>query len=380
MTRTRRDFLKESAAAAALFAASNKLLSACAAVRNDEPSPPKKLLILGGTGFLGPAIVECARSRGHVVTLFNRGKTRPQLFPDVEKLHGDRDPKKGDGLKQLEGRQWDTVFDDCGYYPRMVDASARLLGPNVQHYVYISSISAYAHNEKVDADETEPLATMVDPTLEEMGKDFEYYGALKALCERAAETAMPGRVAVVRPGYIVGPEDFSDRFTYWPLRVERGGEVLAPGTPDDPIQIIDVRDLAKWAVRLAETKTTGVFNACGPAEKLSMGSLLDVCKRATSSNASFTWVPADFLAKQGESGDGNIPIWIAPVGDNKGSHTWSNARARNAGLTFRPTIDTVKDLLAWWKTLPEERRAKPHAGLPPEREAEILKAWHEARA
>jgi nucleoside-diphosphate-sugar epimerase len=379
MSTTRREFLKGSAAAAALAAVGAKPRAAFGRPLGGAASP-QKVLILGGTGFLGPALVDAARARGHVVTLFNRGLHNAELFPDLEKLRGDRDPNKGDGLKALGGRKWDVVFDDCGYFPRTVDASAKLLAPSVSHYVYVSSISAYAGNAKLHADETEPLATMADPTVEDFGKDYANYGALKALCEQAAEKAMPGRVANVRPGFIVGPGDSSDRFTYWPVRVERGGEVLAPGTADDPIQIIDVRDLAKWMVLLGENRTAGVFNACGPAEKLTMGGILDACKKASGSSATITWVPADFLAKQGEAGDGSIPIWVAPTGENAGFHTWSNARARKAGLEFRPVADTVKDLLAWWKTLPEDRRAKVRAGLPPEREVAILKAWHEASA
>jgi 2'-hydroxyisoflavone reductase len=341
------------------------------------PAEPgkKTLLILGGTGFLGPAAVEAAKAKGYTITLFNRGKTKPGLFPDIEKLRGDRDPNKGDGLKALEGRSWDVVLDNSGYVPRIVKASATLLAPRVKQYIFISSVSVYKDNTKVGADETAAVGTMADPTVETMGKEFENYGPLKALCEQAAEAAMPGRVANVRPGYIVGPGDSSDRFTYWPLRFERGGEVLAPGTPDDPLQVIDVRDLAEWLVRLMDARTTGVFNAVGPEEPIKWGRALAACREITKSDARLTWVSAKFIKDlPGEPVD--LPIWAPPEGDSAGFHTWSAARARKAGLVYRPLEDTIKDLLAWWKTLPAERQTKPRAGMSPEREAEILAAWH----
>lgn len=333
------------------------------------------MLILGGTGFLGPAVVEAAKARGFAVTLFNRGKTRPELFPGIEKLRGDRDPGKGEGLKALEGRAWDVVVDNSGYFPRVVRASAELLAPHVKQYIFISSVSVYADSSVIGGDEATPLATLADPTVEAMGKDFENYGGLKALCEQAAEKAMPGRVANVRPGYIVGPEDRSDRFTYWPVRVARGGEMLVPGTPNDPLQIIDVRDLAEWLVMLGASHTTGVFNAVGPGEPLTMGGVLDICKAVTGSAPSFTWVTSQFLKDQpGEPVE--MPIWEVPEGKSKGMHTWSAARARAVGLKHRPVIETVKDTLSWFRTLPEERQQKMKAGLSKEREAELLAAWH----
>jgi 2'-hydroxyisoflavone reductase len=357
MTTNRRDFLHMSLAAGALLAARAAAQSKSS---DDKPaSDKKKILILGGTGFLGPAVVEAATARGHTLTLFNRGKTRPTLFPDVEKLHGDRDPKKEPGLKALEGRKWDAVIDDCGYYPRMVTASAQLLGPNVKTYVYISSISCYAKNDAEGADETSALATISDPTVEDMGKDYANYGGLKALCEQAAEKAMPGRVAVVRPGYIVGPGDFSDRFTYWPVRFARGGDVIVPGDPSDPIQIIDVRDLAEWLVKLAEDGTTGRFNAAGPAKRMSWGDVIEACKEAGGKEARVHWVKADQLEKL-ELND--FPIWAPYSGDSKGFHTWSNARAVKAGLKFRPVKETAKDTLAWFRTLPQDRQDKLKAG------------------
>jgi len=361
MTTNRRDFLHMSLAAGALLAT-----HAAARTQSDgekRASSAKKILILGGTGFLGPAIVEAASARGHTLTLFNRGKTRPTLFPDIEKLHGDRDPKKDPGLKALEGRKWDAVIDDCGYYPRMVSASADRLGPNVKTYVYVSSISCYAKNDVEGADENAELAKIPDPTVEDMGKDYANYGALKALCEGAAEKSMPGRVAVVRPGYIVGPGDFSDRFTYWPVRFARGGDVIVPGEASDPIQIIDVRDLAEWIVKLAEDGTTGKFNAAGPAKRMSWGEVVEACKSAgkkdSGKDSRVHWVKADALEKLGLA---EFPIWSPYSGETKGFHTWSNARAVNAGLKFRPVETTAKDTLAWFRTLPQERQDKLKAG------------------
>ncbi|WP_437678707.1 NAD-dependent epimerase/dehydratase family protein [Sorangium sp. So ce131] len=344
--------------------------------RPGGPARPagKTLLILGGTSFLGPALVEAAKARGYTITLFNRGKTRPHLFPDIEKLHGDRDPSKGDGLKALSGRSWDAVIDNSGFVPRIVKASAELLAPNVKQYVFISSLSVYASHTTPSADETAPVGTLSDPTVETMGKEYENYGPLKALCEQAAEAAMPGRVTNVRPGFIVGPEDPTDRFTYWPVRVDRGGDVLAPGAPSDPIQIIDVRDLAAWLIQVVETRTTGVFNAAGPGEPLTMGGLLDACAAASNARATFTWVSAQFIEKLGGE-PVDLPIWAPAEGETRAFHLRSAERARKAGLTFRPVSETVKDTLAWWKTLPADRQAKLRAGLTPEREAEVLAAW-----
>jgi 2'-hydroxyisoflavone reductase len=347
-------------------------VGALAAARTAAGAPVrKKILILGGTGFLGPATVEAAMARGHEITLFNRGRTRPGLFPGVEKLHGDRDPRIGDGIRALEGREWDAVIDNSGFFPRIVSASARLLAPRVKRYVFISSISVYAENGVEGADETARLATMADPTVEDMGKDSENYGALKALCERAAEEAMPGRVAVVRPGFIVGPDDPSGRFTYWPVRIDRGGEVLAPGAPGDPVQFVDVRDLGEWLVRVAEDGATGIFNATGPQRRLAWGKLLEACRDTASAPGKLTWVNADFLELQKGV---NFPIWVPYRGETLGFHAWKIDRALAAGLRFRPYAATVEDTLAWYKSQPRGGRVKL-AGPPAQREAEVLAAW-----
>jgi 2'-hydroxyisoflavone reductase len=372
MRASRREFLRSSiAVGAGLGLGAGRVVVAGEDDRRGKTDTPRKILILGGTGFLGPQIVEEAVRRGHTLTLFNRGRTRPGLFPDIEKLRGDRD---GD-LKSLHGRKWDAVVDTSGYVPRIVKDSAELLAPNVGHYIFVSTCSVYADNSKPGEDESAAVGTLDDPKTEKI--TGESYGPLKALCEKAAEAAMPGRVANVRPGLIVGPDDPSDRFTYWPVRVARGGEVLAPGSPDDPVQFIDARDLGAWLVRLVEDRTTGVFNAMGPEKPLGMGAMLDACKAASGSDARFTWADADFLAKQKVSPWSDMPVWVPSAGDSAGFARRSNTKAIRAGLTFRPVVETARDTLAWWKTLPESRRAKLQAGLTPEREAMVLAAWKE---
>ncbi len=338
------------------------------AVASAAPSK-KRILILGGTGFLGPATVAAAKARGHELTLFNRGKTRPGLFPDIETLLGDRDPDKGEGLKALVGRKWDAVIDNSGYFPRQVSASAKLLAPNVNRYIFISSISAYADNSIEGQDETARLATTPDPTVEKITE--ETFGPLKVLCEKAVEAALPGKTIVVRPGYIVGPDDPSGRFTYWPVRLDRGGEVLAPGAPNDPVQIIDVRDLGDWLVTLIEHESLGVFNAAGPRDRLAWGDLLESCRKATAAKSSLTWVRGDWIAKQAND---VFPIWAPFGGDTRGFHTWKNTRAVKAGLKFRPHAETVKDTLAWYKTQSEGGRTRL-AGPPAEKESALLTTW-----
>jgi 2'-hydroxyisoflavone reductase len=365
---TRRRFLQGSFGVAAMTLARRHAVAA---------PPSKKILILGGTLFLGPALVAAARARGHVLTLFNRGKTNPGRFPDLEQLHGDRDGH----LEALAGRKWDAVIDDSGYVPRLVRDSATLLAPNVGHYLFVSTISVYADLGK-PVDEQAPLAVLKEPTEKIDGGG---YGPLKALSEQAARDAMPGRVTVVRPGLIVGPDDPTDRFTYWPVRLARGGEVLAPGTPADPILYIDVRDLAAWMIALVERRTLGTFNALGPAGILGTGAFLDGIRRGVANGsddneATLTFVPADFLDKQNVHAWSDMPVWAPPVGETAYLGRISRARAVKAGLAFRPIADTARDTLAWWRTLPEARRAKLKAGLAAEREQAVLAAWHQKRA
>ncbi len=331
------------------------------------------LLILGGTVFLGRHLVEAALARGHVVTLFNRGQHNPDLFPEVERLRGDRD---GD-LQALEGRRWDAVIDTCGYVPRVVRASAEMLAPNVDHYTFISSISVYADTSKPGIDEHAPVGTLEDPATEEV--TGESYGPLKALCEQAAEAAMPDRVLNIRPGLIVGPHDPTDRFTYWVRRVAEGGEVLAPGNPHAPVQVIDARDLAEWTIRMIEQRQTGVFNATGPAERLRMADLLTTCKQVSGSDAAFVWLDDAFLLEAGAGPWIEVPLWIpATGGQSDGLLDVNFAKARAAGLTFRDIADTVRDTLAWDRTRPADTERR--AGLAPERERALLQAWRERNA
>lgn len=329
-----------------------------------------KILVLGGTGFLGPPTVEYATARGHIVTLFNRGKTNPQLFPDLEKLKGDRD---GD-LSALEGRQWDAVIDTSGYIPRIVRASAELLAPNTNQYLFVSTISVYADLGIPGMDETAPLATIADPTVEEITGTT--YGALKALCEQAVQETMPGRSTVIRPGLIVGPRDRTDRFTYWPVRIARGGDVLAPAPQSQFTQFIDVRDLAEFMVRCLERNTIGTFNADRPADSLTMGEMLGTCQAVTDSEARLLWVPWSFLETHQVRAWADLPAWV-PASMEAAFGRVSTRQATAAGLAIRPLPETVAATLAWWREQPEDRRAKLRAGLSPEREAEVLAAWRE---
>lgn len=342
-----------------------------------EPGPPdeaKTLLILGGTGFLGPHIVRAATARGYSVTLFNRGKTNTHLFPELEKLRGDRDG----GLDELRaaiegGRRWDAVVDTSGYVPRIVRDSATLLAPATDHYIFISSISVFAETDKVGLDERSAVARLDDPTVEEV--TGETYGALKALCEAAAEEAMPGRTTNVRPGLIVGPGDPTDRYTYWPARLDRGGPTIAPGRAEDPVQFIDARDLAAWLVTCVEARHVGIYNATGPAEKTTIGALIDDCRGAAGSDAELVWIDAEFLAEREVLPWVHMPVWIPPESPEGGIGQVSIAKALAAGLSFRSGRETAEDTLLYWRGLPEERRAKPRAGLDPAKEAEVLADW-----
>ncbi|MFZ5817144.1 MAG: NAD-dependent epimerase/dehydratase family protein [Bacillota bacterium] len=324
-----------------------------------------KILILGGTVFLGRHLVEAALARGHEVTLFNRGVRNPDLFPELERLRGNRD---GD-LEALKGRRWDAVIDPSGYLPRVVRASAELLADAVEHYTFISSISVYADPSVHRLDESGALATLEDESSEEVMK---HYGALKALCERAAEAAMPGRVLNVRPGLIVGPHDPTDRFTYWPVRVAAGGEVLAPGERSRLVQIIDARDLAEWIISMVERKGTGVYNATGPNRPYSMEQLLEECRSAAGSDAHFTWVDDAFLVEQQVTPWTGLPLWIPGPG-GAGLMNVDVSRALAEGLRFRPLGQTIQDTLAWDRTRPADLQRR--AGISREREAELLAAF-----
>jgi 2'-hydroxyisoflavone reductase len=360
----RRNLLK----AGAWVAASAALPSVLAA--NDKPGT---LLILGGTGFIGPPLTQEALRLGWKVTHFNRGRTAKDGVANVETLVGDR---KGQ-LDALRGRRWDAVVDDTGFIPKFVRMSAQLLAPNVGYCLFISSISAYASFAKPN-DEHSPTGKLSDPDIEKVTDDT--YGPMKALCEQYTVDAFQGRASIVRPGYIVGPLDGSDRFTYWAVRASKGGEMLAPGAPDDPIQIIDVRDLAAWMMQLVRAGTTGYFNAVSPPGAFTMGALIKSSLDATpKAGTTATWVPEDFLASQWKADDLDLPPWSPMKGDSAGASLTSVASAARTGLRSRPLDVTVRDTLSWFESLPEERRAKLRAGLDAQKESDTLRAWHSYR-
>jgi 2'-hydroxyisoflavone reductase len=330
-----------------------------------------KLLILGGTIFLGRHLVEAALEGNHDVTLFNRGQHNPDLFPDVEKLRGDRK----DNLSALEGRRWDAVIDTSGYTPRVVRQSAELLADQVDHYTFVSSLSVYADFSQPGIDENAPVGRLDDPTVEEV--TGETYGPLKALCEEAAEAAMPGRVCTVRPGLIVGPHDPTDRFTYWPVRMAAGGEVLAPAGPDFLIEFTDVCDLAEWMIQVAEARVTCVYNASGPGYQLTMGEFLATCREVSGSDAHFVWADADFLAEQRVQPWSDLPLWVGDDPSMAGFSAFDSSRAIAQGLTFRPVEETISATLAWAQRRPADHQWR--AGLSPAREQEVLQAWQAAK-
>ena len=318
--------------------------------------------------FLGRHVAAAALQRGHEVTLFNRG-THRDVHPELEQLQGDRDG----GLDALRGRRWDAVVDTSGYVPRIVRQSAELLGPQVEHYVFVSSISVYPIPQADKSEDSPKLE------LEEPSEDHQrHYGELKWLSEQAAEAAMPGRVASVRPGLIVGPQDPTERFTYWTLRVARGGEVLAPGPPDREVQLIDVRDLAGWIVLLAERRLAGTWNATGPARPLTMAACLEDCLRTLSSDARLTWIPDEqWLLDHGAEPWIGLPLWIPA---SAGSLKAPIAQALAAGLEFRPLEETIRDTLHWAMSRPHPPAPLPGrrlAGISAEKEAELLAAWRE---
>jgi 2'-hydroxyisoflavone reductase len=413
MTLTRRQFIASTAASVAV----SSLVpgSLVAAEPAAKPSNPLRILILGGTGFLGPACTESALARGHRVTHFNSGRTeerrreagRPSLVPEgVEQLFGNRDPNKTaddrrtegkkdapkdpnspKGLAQLEGRKWDAVIDTSGYFPRMVKASAELLRPHIRQYVFISSISVYKDTSVVNYDETAALNTLKDPATEDFGKGFENFGGGKALCEKAAEAAMPGRVTNIRPGFIVGARDTSARFIYWPVRASLGGEMVIPGAPADPIQIIDVRDLADWIIHCIEKNVVGVYNATGPGKELSMQGMMEGIRQGVGSGVKLTWIDNDFLQAE-KIGENQFPLYAPPKGETAGFHRCSIARALAKGLKFRPVADTAKATLDWYKSLPAETQSRvaPQFAVQAgekgwlEREKELLEKFRKAKA
>jgi 2'-hydroxyisoflavone reductase len=359
MNRTRRTILQAGAGTALAFAAGGLRAA---------QEKPRTLLILGGTGFIGPHVTEQALARGFAVTHFNRGR-RDADVEGVETLIGDR---KGQ-LDALKERHWDAVIDNTGYIPKFVKMSSDLLAPNTGYCLFISSISVYAGFARPN-DESSPRGVLANPEEEEVTNDS--YGPMKALCEDYVRQVFGARSSIVRPGYIVGPLDPTDRFTYYPARIARGGEVAMPGTPADPIQIIDVRDLARFMLDLVERRVDGFFNAVTPPGELTIGGLLDSCKRVSGSDARATWIDEEFLARELKPEEMNFAPWGPVRGQEAGASLTGISRSVAEGLRTRPLDETVRDTLAWHATRPAERQAQLRSGLPPEREAALLAAWH----
>ncbi|HEY0347904.1 MAG TPA: NAD-dependent epimerase/dehydratase family protein [Pyrinomonadaceae bacterium] len=380
----RRKFLRLTALAGGALGLSSISRASVEGVTRLSPYPqsvkPMRILILGGTGFIGPFQVKYALSRGHQVTVFNRGRTHPGELPkEVEQLIGDRNGQ----LDALKGRKWDVVIDNPTTLPSWVRDAAKILKGNVDRYVFVSTLSVYAERSWPGMDENGPLAQYDGPdpmkwTVEALHNSTQaLYAPLKVLSEKETQKWFPGKFVIIRPGLIVGPGDESDRFTYWPVRVARGGEVLAPGDPKkDFVQFIDARDLAEWTIRMVEQGDTGIYNAVGFKEKLSMAQMLDEIKQATKSDAQFTWVNVDFLLDQKVHPWYDMPVWVAPHGPETGFSNLGNKKALSKGLTFRPVSDTATATLEWFKQQPAERRARLRAGITAEREAQLLAAWH----
>jgi len=322
-----------------------------------------KILIIGGTRFLGRHLVNSARARGHEVTLFNRGQTNPNLFRQVKKIQGDREKD----LDQLSG-QWDAVIDTCGYFPRIVRMSAEALKDKVEQYVFISSISVYSDFSKIGINESDAVGKMEDETIEDI--TGAAYGPLKALCEKAVQDVFGIRSLIVRPGLIVGPHDPTDRFTYWPVRVARGGDVLAPDRPDVLTQIIDVRDLSDFIIEMIQQNVSGVFNVTGPDRPLSFGTFLDTCKLVSASDAKFKWASLEFLDQNHVSPWSDLPAWLPDTGEDAGFARVDISKAIQAGLKFIALEETIRDTLKWAKEYLPDHEWK--AGLREAREKELL--------
>jgi 2'-hydroxyisoflavone reductase len=382
MSLDRRDVLKLGALA---LAAATTRAQAHASDGNAAPQragTPLDLLILGGTGLTGPHQVRYALARGHRVTIFNRGRKQPEWPGEVQQLLGDRDKNDYASIAAeiKKGRRWDAVIDNPSSVPAWIRDAANVVKGHTDGYMMISSLSAYADNATPGQDETAAVAKFEGDALKEtmtsLRADMNKYAGLKAASEAETRKHFGDRATIVRPGLIVGPGDETDRFTYWPLRLIRGGEVLCPGDGRDPVKFIDARDLGEWMIRLAETKARGIFNAIGPDYDLDMAALLYGIRASTTQGARFTFVPADFLEAQNVSPWGDMPVWVPDSGDSAGFHTRSNAKAIAAGLTFRSIADTTAATLAWFDAQPEERRkAGSRAGIKAEREAEVLAAW-----
>jgi 2'-hydroxyisoflavone reductase len=367
---TRRNFIKNASLTAVVASALPLSQMILASGKPNRPQKPLKILILGGTGFLGPHTVNAALAQGHSVTLFNRGKTNAHLFPQLEKIKGDRNSKD---IEQLADRKFDAVIDTSAYYPRSVNLAMSVLKENIGQYLFVSTISVYSDWSKPGMDETAAVGTLNDETSEQV--TGQSYGPLKALCEQAAEKHMPDRVATIRPGLIVGPRDKTDRFTYWPVRIKQGGKVLAPGDGSDFIQYIDVRDLAEWMVFCLENNINGVFNAQTNGRDITMKQLLQACVKNLNSKAELVWVDSEFLQAQNVAPWSEMPVWIPAQGDYAGSGMMSSKKAYANGLKQRDMNNVIKDCYDWFTSLPKERQAKLRAGISHDKEQKVLSAW-----
>jgi 2'-hydroxyisoflavone reductase len=326
-----------------------------------------RILVLGGTGFVGRAFVEEALAAGHDVTLFNRGRTRPELFSQVELLRGDR----GVDLSALSGRTWDAVFDPSCYVPRLARMAIEAVARSAPHYTFVSSLSVYADTATAGQDETGRLAELDDPVTEDV--TGETYGALKVLAEREVRRGLGDRALILRPGFICGPYDNIDRMPYWLRRMDRGGEILAPERQDFPVQLIDARDVGRFALAMAERREGGVFNLCAPQEPYHFGDLLEAAARVVERSApELTWVSLEFMLERGLSEWEALPWWVPP--EELGVARCDASRAIAAGMAPRPIEDSLRDCWAWDRTRADEP-LRADRGLAPEREAELLDAW-----
>jgi 2'-hydroxyisoflavone reductase len=375
---SRRDFLRATAAAGGalglgLVPGAGAYPQANALIAHAGSEEKLKILVLGGTGFIGPHTVQYAMDRGHEITLFNRGRSNTHLFPELEKLVGDRN---GD-LESLRGRRWDVCFDNNASNIDWVEYSTEFLKDSVDRYHYVSSRSAYSDLSSIPMGIHAPTFTFETAGVEP-GAERLPYGLQKALCERQVQKIFPEHSTIFRPGLIIGPGDHTDRFTYWPVRIHRGGEVLAPSDGYDPVQIIDVRDFTEWMVRVAENEYNGVFNCVGPATPRPMAELLYGIRAVTTAETTFTWVPLSFLAEHEVRPYSEMPVWLPPTPGREGFARFDLTPEVKRGFTFRPLAVTTKDTLDFHFSRPLERQQQLRAGISAEREAEVLAAWHAA--
>ncbi|MGV3708069.1 MAG: NAD-dependent epimerase/dehydratase family protein [Gemmatimonas sp.] len=375
---SRRTFLRGAAAIAGGAAVASSMdaqamhVAALEALTRTTAPRALNVLVLGGTGFIGPHLVKRLIERGHQVTTFTRGRREADLPASVTRLTGDRDAKDAEGqvagdYASLKGKKWDAVFDDSATNPLWVRQSTALLKDATPLYLFVSSTGVFYPYRTTNIDES--LKTRM--SMQEEGAD--QFGVNKSQCEQIARDVFGKGAIIIRPTYIVGPGDTSDRFTYWPVRLARGGDVLAPGKKTDPSQFVDVRDLAAFMIKVVEDKRGETFNVAGPKERLSFSKFLDEATKAVGPNAKLTWIEDyDFLTEQKLT---FACPWGMAQGDELGQMAINNSRAVAAGLTFRPIQETVKDTLTWWNSLPADRREKNRFVLKAEREAEILAAW-----